>query len=95
MSFAMNMTDDNRWASMTFAEKNHVLYLKQKTLLDTFLDWYKRQLKYVSFCAFYLTNAVEKYANIYFLTIQKSVFFLTFAFRFAMIGLSKRRCYSC
>ena len=37
MSFAMNMTDDNRWSSMTFAEKNHVLYLKQKTLLDTFL----------------------------------------------------------
>lgn len=37
MSFALSMTDDNRWASMTFAEKNHVLYLKQKTLLDTFL----------------------------------------------------------
>ena len=31
-------TDDPEFAAMTHEEKNHVLYLKQKTLLDTFLE---------------------------------------------------------
>ena len=28
---------DNIWDNMTYAEKNHLLYLKQKDLLDQFL----------------------------------------------------------
>jgi len=30
-------TEDQDYSSMTFAEKNHFLYLKQKAMLDTFL----------------------------------------------------------
>ena len=30
-------TENQENASMTFAEKNHFLYLKQKAMLDTFL----------------------------------------------------------
>ena len=29
--------EDKEYAAMTFAEKNHFLYLKQKAMLDTFL----------------------------------------------------------
>lgn len=29
--------EDQDYSSMTFAEKNHFLYLKQKAMLDTFL----------------------------------------------------------
>ncbi|MBR0162232.1 MAG: hypothetical protein IJQ02_13240 [Oscillospiraceae bacterium] len=30
-------TENQEYSSMTFAEKNHCLYLKQKAMLDTFL----------------------------------------------------------
>ena len=34
----MNIKTENQdYSSMTFAEKNHFLYLKQKAMLDTFL----------------------------------------------------------
>ncbi len=32
------MTIDEQWQAMSYAEKNHQLYLKQKSLLDQFLE---------------------------------------------------------
>ena len=32
-----NKTDNQEYSTMTLAEKNHFLYLKQKAMLDTFL----------------------------------------------------------
>ena len=32
-----NKTDNRDYSTMTLAEKNHFLYLKQKAMLDTFL----------------------------------------------------------
>ena len=35
----MNMNDENKdWAALSYAEKNHRLFLKQKALLDGFLE---------------------------------------------------------
>lgn len=31
-------TSQEQWESLSHAEKNHVLYLRQKALLDTFLE---------------------------------------------------------
>ena len=32
-----NKTENQEYSTMTLAEKNHFLYLKQKAMLDTFL----------------------------------------------------------
>lgn len=33
-----NISIDPRWQAMSYAEKNHQLYLKQRSLLDMFLE---------------------------------------------------------